>query len=146
MKKIILALACALLSVMVVNSEERPIKTTDLPVVAQQFLSKHFADRTILSVTQDTDMLDGDFKVRFDDGTEVEFNRKGLWTDVTAKDNGVPTTIIPPTILRYLTTHYDGQRVVEIEYTPRLKGIYEVKLASQLELKFDGKGNYLSMD
>lgn len=52
----------------------------DLPRQAQAFLNDYFSTYNISSIT----MSDNGYEVNFDNGTEVDFNAQGIWTDIDA--------------------------------------------------------------
>lgn len=148
MKKILATLLCTFAVVFAANAEDKPINLTQLPAVAQQFIKKHFSDKQFSYATKDTDLFDGEYKVVFADGDKVEFDSKGNWNDVECRQSaeGVPAAIIPASIQKYLTQHYKTAKVVDIEYDKEFRSMYEVKLNTGLELKFDKQGTLVGID
>lgn len=148
MKKILATLLCTFAVVFAANAEDKPINLTQLPAVSQQFIKKHFSDKQFSYATKDTDLFDGEYKVVFADGDKVEFDSKGNWNDVECRQSaeGVPAAIIPASIQKYLTQHYKTAKVVDIEYDKEFRSMYEVKLNTGLELKFDKQGTLVGID
>ena len=80
-------------------------------------------------------VLNGDVK--------IEFNRSGEWTSVDCDRGQVPDSVLPKTILDYVTTKFTKSYVVEIERN--MMG-YDVKLNNDLELDFNKEGKFLRVD
>ena len=85
MKKQILTLATILLLGVSAFAQNGMTKFEQLPAKAQEFVNTYFKDYTIQYIFSDKEFADVDYKIRFEDGTEIEFNAKGDWTDVSGK-------------------------------------------------------------
>ena len=126
-------------------ARDRVVSYEDLPAKAQTTINKHFHKKKIVLVKVDKGYRNDDFEVKFSDGSEVEFNAAGEWTDVKCRP-GVPKGIIPQQIRDFLkrngyTKH--GVKVVEISYDR--KG-YEVELSNGKELSFSPRFRLLEVD
>ena len=115
-----------------------------LPTEAREFIKQYFPQSSVLYLKVDKNMfrLEG-YDVRLSDGTELEFDRKGQWTDVECKGSVVPASIIPDVIQIYLKENYNSYRVKGIKHK---RWGYELKLNSGLEVEFDNQGNFLRLD
>jgi len=138
MKKIIILLF-GLFAINVFASCDRVISVGDLPQNAQQFLQQYFNDINVLSVKLD----DGHYEVVLNNGTEIEFNRKGEWKEVDCKTTAVPVGIIPDNITTYVLTNFPDKFIVKID---RDNKDYEIELNNGVDLKFDLNGNFLYAD
>lgn len=113
----------------------------DLPQQAQTFLNDYFSTYNISSIT----MSDNGYEVNFDNGTEVDFNAQGIWTDIDAGlGYYVPFEIVPLGISSYLSTNFPTQNITEISRT--VTGGYIVELTNDAELIFDINGDFLGYD
>ena len=124
-------------------ADERPIDISQLPKSAQEFVSKHFKGVPVLYANMDREMLDTDYKVRLEDGTAVEFNGRGEWTDISNKRTGIPANVVPAKLVEYLRKHYPEVKVLSIDRDSR---DYELKLSNGLELTFTLDGRLIGID
>lgn len=146
MKKLALLLVAFLLAVVTVQSvaaRDIPITFAQLPAKAQAFIKKHFSEANVASVWKDTDILDQDYKVYLNDGTQIEFYFNGDWEEVKTHANNMPAAIIPSGIAQFVNANYPHTPIYKIQ--KKLYG-YEVELSNGLDLKFNKKGQFLGMD
>ncbi|AWH86977.1 hypothetical protein HYN59_09545 [Flavobacterium album] len=125
------------------NAKTKSITTAQLPANAQDFLKKNFAKATVASAWEDKEMFDTDYKVQFSNGIEVEFDGNGNWEEIDGNHNAVPVSMLPSAITTYLSQHYKGQNVVQID---KKHWGYKVELASGIELEFNNAGKFLRID
>ena len=144
MKKIILTLSLAFVAISAVwANDDKPIKTEELPVAAQEFLKAHFPNVTVSLVMEDTDFLFKEYEVVLADASRVEFDGDGGWKDVECKSSGVPAAIVPKQVSDYVAKHYADAKVVKIERDGRG---FEVSLSNRLELTFDKNFRVIDID
>lgn len=144
MKGIILSFAVLIFATNIVMADnDKPITVEQLPAAAKKFIDNHFPDMKISLAKMETEVFEKSYEVIFSNGTKVEFNSKGEWTEVDSKFSQVPAGIIPQQIKDYVSTHYDEVKIVAIE---RDRRDFEVKLSNGLELKFDLKFNLIDID
>ncbi len=146
MKRVILLSVCTILmQTMVWADNDKPITREQLPVAAQQFIEKYFAGSDVSYVKEETECMgmSKSYEIIFTNGSKVEFDKDGDWTDVDCEFTRVPEGIVPPMIQSYVNQHYKESYVVEID---RDRRDYEVKLNNGLELKFDLKYNLIGID
>ena len=79
----------------------------------------------------------------FTNGDKLEFDKKGVWTEVNCKYSAVPVAVVPDAIKKYVTTNYPDAKMLKIE---RDKYDYEVKLSNGWEIKFDMQFNVIDID
>ena len=106
MKKNILTLVFAIFLSVTAFAQNGMTKFEQLPATAQEFIKTYFSDYTIQYIFCDKEFADVDYKIRFEDGTEIEFNAKGEWTDVSSKQKCIPTGFILKEITDYVTTYH----------------------------------------
>lgn len=147
MKKMLFAMFVALLSVNLFacsDDEKEIIEFTLLPQNAKTFINTYFSDKQVSVVYHDKEIGDNDYEVIFADGANVDFDKKGNWTEVEDRDaDGVPVAIFPEAIAVYVSANYAGAFVVNVNKDKR---DYEVELSNNMDLVFDLDGNFLRLD
>lgn len=143
MKRFIAIVAVMLGMAYTVSADERPIDLASMPNEAQSFISKNFADYAVVAATVDNDIMDTDYEVRLNDGTKIDFNGRGEWTEISNKRTGIPEKIIPNKLTDYVKKHYDQTNIISIERDNRH---YEIKLSNGVELVFSTDGRLLGFD
>lgn len=143
MKRFILAIALFFASTAVVVADERPIKIGQMPKAAISFLNKNFAGIEVLYANVERDILDTDYEVGLADGTKIDFNGGGEWTDVSNKKSGVSSKLLPHKVAAYIEQNYANAQIIKIERSSRK---YEVKLTNGLELLFTPDGKLIGFD
>ena len=121
----------------------KPIPFEQLPQAAQQFVKTHFADVKVTVTTIESGLLEKSYDVILDDGTKVEFDRNGEWTEISCRTSNVPTKVVPQKISAYLQTTFPKNAVKKIE---RDNGRYEVELQSGAEVTFNKKFQVTDVD
>ena len=120
-------------------AHDRIIPVTQLPAQAQTFIKTHFADKTVAYAKQDG----AKYEVKFNDGAEVEFDRRGNWDNVDCKFTAVPEAIVPEQIKNYVAANHPGALITKID---KERYGYEIELSNSLELKFDRNFNIFDID
>lgn len=146
MKKYILAaLAVAsLAAVPMVASNDRVITLAELPRIAQDFASKYFAAKQLGVVTLDNEVVSKTYDLIYADGTKLEFDGKGNWTEVSVPHgSSIPTGIVPAAIVSDLAKRFPQQSVQHIE---RKRRGYELELSNGLDLVYNSKGRFVRID
>ena len=132
MKIFILIISLTVLSISNVFAADMPIQANQLPQNAQSFVKTNFPSDQIVYAEQDRNS----FKVELQSGVEIDFDRNGNWTDVSAK-MPLPTAFIPANVIKSVNTKYPQVPVLEIskEYSG-----YKLKLGNNREVYVDNNG------
>ena len=144
MKKTFLAIAC--LFTLVTNAcadNHQPISQTQLPEKAQTFLSTYLPEAKISLVRKEVDVMELTYDVIFTDGSKVEFDRKGNWTEVDCLTHTLPAGIVPEAINKVVNSHYPGAQATKIERDHRE---IDVKLNNRVELTFNKHMQLVDID
>ena len=141
-KSILMTIVIALTSLTLISCSDRIIPSEKLPAAAQSFLKEYFPDSPISYVKKEAD-LTPTYEVVLQNGTEIEFNKKGQWDNIDCKRLAVPAALIPAAISEYVNANFPGQSIVKID---RETYGHEIEMANGLELKFDKKGKLLHID
>ena len=118
-------------------ADSNPIPAERLPHAAKAFIQKQFPNAKIEYAERDTD----GYGCRLDNGIEIEFNLKGVWTKIDGSvRTTLPASVIPHGIYNYVKTKYPKSGITQIE-----KGRYgyKVELSSKYNLKFTYQGKFI---
>lgn len=144
MKILMIAICCILSCNMAANAgNDKPIAVNALPVKAQTLLSNHFNDQKVMLATIETGVINKTYDVVLQNGTKLEFDKKGNLTEIDCNQATVPDQLIPQAIKNYLMENYAGQSVKKIEMN---KNEYEVELANGLDLTFNKHFQLIDID
>ena len=144
MKKMMLFLACVFTLVACAKADNnQPIERYQLPEKAQTFLSTYFPDAKISLAIKEIDAMELSYDVIFTDGSKVEFDRKGNWTEVDCLTSPLPSGIVPEAINKVIKTQYPEAKATKIERDHRE---IEVKLDNRIELTFNKKLQLIDID
>jgi hypothetical protein len=138
MKYFFAALMCILVS-NVAMADDTPIPVEQLPAAAKTFVQTNFKGKKILSAEKDWNS----YECRLDDGTKIEFNRKGTWKKVDRNMIALPAAIVPAAIQQYVSTNFPGTVITKID---KERYGYEIELSSDIDLKFNYQGVLIGMD
>lgn len=145
MKKTITLMLVILLGVGIALAGEKIYRSANiLPQTAQTMLKKHFGSQGVSMVKVDSKTFGGkEYEVILNDGTEIEFNNSGEWTEVDCGHNAVPTGLVIKPIADFVKKNYSGAKIVHIEVK---RSKYEVELNNGTELEFARDGRFLRVD
>lgn len=134
----LVALMCMIMSATTFASD-RVITANQLPAAAQTFINQTFPGASIMYAEID----DGKYEVHLNDGTEINFDRKGNWDKVDCKLKAVPAHLIPATIASNVETQFSGTVITKID---KERYGYEIELSNGLDLKFNRQGMLSEID
>ena len=123
----------------VMAESDRVITFDQLPVPAQTMLKKYFAEKVPLIITVDWD----DYKVIYQSGEKVEFDKKGNWKDLDCKVSAVPTALIPEQIKANVKATFPAATIIKLD---RDRRGYDVKLNNGMEIEFDKNFRVVDLD
>ncbi len=139
-----IAICCMISCHMVANAgNDKPISVNALPVKAQTILQKHFNGQKVILATIESGVVSRSYDVVLQNGTKLEFDKKGNLTEIDCKQGIVPVQLIPQAIKNYLKDNYAGQSVKKIEIK---KNEYEVELTNELDLTFNKHFQLIDID
>ena len=141
---LMIAICCMLTCNMAANAgNDKPIAINALPIKAQTLLSNHFNNQKVMLATIESGVVSRSYDVVLQNGTKLEFDKKGNLTEIDCKQDIVPAQLIPQAIRNYLKDNYAGQSVKKIEMN---KNEYEVELANGLDLTFNKHFQLIDID
>ena len=97
----LLAFFPILLGVWMLSScdDEKKIDFGDLPSEARSFIENYFPSADILSIVQEKEDGRKEYQVKLSDGTDMEFDEDGEWTNIECYFSPLPTGILPATVI-----------------------------------------------
>lgn len=141
---LMIAICCMVSCNIVANAgNDKPISVNALPVKAQTLLSNHFSNQKVLLATIETGVISRSYDVVLQNGTKLEFDKKGNLTEINSKHGKVPALLIPQAIRNYLKDNYPGQMVKKMEIN---KNEYDVELANGLDFTFNKHFQVIDID
>ena len=147
MKKILSLLVLAIVAVQFSFAADVITKDINqLPLPARNFINRHFTKPEVVQIKIDKDLMEATkYEVLLMDGTEIDFDSRGNWEEVSAKKGKtVPATVVPGFAANYLKTHnFVSEGVTKVARDS--KG-YEIELSTGISLKFDKNGKILKAD
>ena len=139
-----IAICCMVSCNMVANAgNDKSITVNALPAKAQTLLNNHFNGQKVMLATIDSGVVSRSYDVVLQNGTKLEFDKKGNLTEIDCKQGIVPALLIPQAIKNYLKDNYAGQSVKKIEMN---KNEYEVELTNGLDLTFNKHFQLIDID
>lgn len=134
-------------SVYYASAREVAVNIKSIPEKAQTFVKTNFADKKIVSVVKDSEIVGTDYTVYFSDGTKIEFTSKGEWTNIDAQHACLPQSVLPVAIASYVTENHEGICACQIEIDKEFMSFqYKVELQNGIDLRFDKNGGFLGFD
>ena len=141
---LMIAICCMVSCNMVANADnDKPISVNALPAKAQTLLNNHFNGQKVMLATIESGVVSRSYDVVLQNGTKLEFDKKGNLTEINCKQGIVPALLIPQAIKNYLKDNYAGQSVKKIEIN---KNEYEVELTNGLDLTFNKHFQLIDID
>ena len=123
--------------------KNKPIQVNELPVKAQTVLTTHFSGQKVTLATLESEIIDKSYNVVLQNGTKLEFDRKGNLTEVDCKQGTVPAKLIPQPIKSYVQANYSGQNIKKMEID---KNEHEVELSNGLDITFNKRFKVINID
>ena len=123
--------------------KNKPIQVNELPAKAQTVLTTHFSGQKVTMATLESEIIDKSYNVVLQNGTKLEFDRKGNLTEVDCKQETVPAKLIPQAIKNYVQTNYSGQNIKKMEID---KNEHEIELSNGLDITFNKHFKVIDID
>lgn len=123
--------------------KNKPIQVNELPAKAQTVLTTHFSGQKVTMATLESEIIDKSYNVILQNGTKLEFDRKGNLTEVDCKQETVPAKLIPQAIKSYVQTNYSDQNIKKMEID---KNEHEIELSNGLDITFNKRFKVIDID
>jgi len=142
MKKSFTIIIFAFMCIVACYAQEKIIPVNELPVGCSDFINNHFPRTEIKYAKLDAD-IQNTYEVTLNNGTKIEFNKKGEWVEIDANMGKVPTEIIPTPINEYVSNNYPKVAVSKIE---KELNTTKIKLSDGTELEFNKTYQIIEID
>ncbi|MBP5560969.1 MAG: PepSY-like domain-containing protein [Muribaculaceae bacterium] len=144
MKKAILFLLAACITMGAVAAGPEVIEPQKLPHMAHKILAAYFAGDEVVEAHKEKSKMDIAFDARLASGAYLTFDKQGNWTSVTTTPAPLPKRLIPGKIIMFLNANNAKQceDVVAI-YHDRDTGNYTLLFADASTLTFDEHYNLI---
>lgn len=142
MKRTILLITAAL-AMNACADNKQIISFSALPDQAQTFVRTYFNPADVTLVMMEKDLLNTEYDLQLQDGTEINFNADGSLDKAEAKTQALPDGIVPADVAAYVRTMFPNAAMMEYESGSRKQ---TVGLNNGLELEFDQDGRFIRMD
>ena len=144
MRIMMIAFYCILsYNILASAGNDKPISVNTLPIKAQILLTNYFCNQKVALATIESGVVNKSYDVVLQNGTKLEFNKKGELTEIDCKQGVVPVNLIPLSIKNYLQNNYPGQSVKKLEIK---KKEYEVELSTGMDLTFNKHFQLIDID
>ena len=144
MRIMMIAFYCILsCNILAYAGNDKPISVNTLPIKAQILLTNYFGNQKVALATIESGVVNKSYDVVLQNGTKLEFNKKGELTEIDCKQGVVPVNLIPLSIKNYLQNNYPGQSVKKLEIK---KKEYEVELFNGIDLTFNKHFQLIDID
>ena len=142
-KMMMVVCSVVLFSATACADKNKPIQVNELPAKAQTVLTTHFSGQKVTMATLESEIIDKSYNVVLQNGTKLEFDRKGNLTEVDCKQGTVPAKLIPLAIKSYVQTNYSGQNIKKMEID---KNEHEIELSNGLDITFNKRFQVIDID
>lgn len=140
----ILAAVLIVFTVSVAKAADKVITFAELPAKAQAFVKKHFSEKDVVLVKMDTEyLIRKEYEVKFNNGSELEFDGEGEWKKIDMKKEAVPAALVPASITERVKKSFPNTFVQEIK---KSRNKIEVEISNGLELEFTKEGKFVRID
>lgn len=144
MRIMMIAIYCILsCNILASAGNDKPISVNTLPIKAQILLTNYFGNQKVALATIESGVVNRSYDVVLQNGTKLEFNKKGELTEIYCKQGVVPVKLIPLSIKNYLQNNYPRQSVKKLEIK---KNEYEVELSNGMDLTFNKHFQLIDID
>lgn len=144
MRIMMIAIYCILsCNILASAGNDKPISVSTLPTKAQILLTNYFGNQKVALATIESGIVNRSYDVVLQNGTKLEFNKKGELTEIDYKQGVVPVKLIPLSIKNYLQNNYPRQSVKKLEIK---KNEYEVELSNGMDLTFNKHFQLIDID
>lgn len=143
----LLAFLPILLGVWMLSScdDEKKIDFGDLPSEARSFIENYFPSADILSIVQEKEDGRKEYQVKLSDGTDMEFDEDGEWTNIECYFSPLPTGILPANVITKVEELHPEAYINGVE---RELGGYVVEVTDadgiDWDMRFNAQFEYVS--
>ena len=143
MRKFILMIMMCFISASMCLADDHPIPVSSLPQQVQTFIAQHFQGKGIVYAEKDREDGKLSYEVHLTDGTEVTFDKAGIWNKIDCEYNtAVPQELVPETV-KTCIKQYPNAVVTKVD---KERYGYEIELSNGIEIKINHQGQVIGYD
>ena len=142
-KSLFVAMMAFVCSLSACADSDQLITFAQLPTPAQNTVKQYFDEANIAFCTLDRELFGKEYKVQFNDGSEIKFEGDGSMHSVDCKFRAVPDALVPEIVRQQVKASFP--QAVIVEWGKDDRG-WKAELSNQLELKFNSKYQMSGID
>ena len=142
-KQISLILVALMATLNACADSERLVAFEQMPAPAQAKVTEFFQRTDVSYVTEEREIFGSEYKVRLNNGWELEFDSNGDMIKADAQKAALPAGLVPEGIQKYVLTTFPSAVITEWKKDGRT---IDVELNNGLDLVFDLSYNFLRID
>ena len=119
------------------------ITFAQLPAAAQATVKQYFDEANIAFCTMDREWFGKEYKVQFNDGSDIKFEGDGSLHNVDCKFRAVPEALVPEVVRQQVAAQFPQAMIIEWGKDDRG---WKAELNNKLELKFNSKYQMIGID
>ena len=142
-KSFFVALMALVCSLSACADNDQLITFAQLPEAAQATVKQYFDEGNITFCTMDREWFGKEYKVQFNDGSEIKFEGDGSLHKVDCKYQAVPEALVPEVVRQQVAAQFPQAMIIEWGKDDRG---WKAELNNKLELKFNSKYQMIGID
>ena len=142
-KSFFVALTALVCSLSACADNDQLITFAQLPEAAQATVKQYFDEGNIAFCTMDREWFGKEYKVQFNDGSEIKFEGDGSLHKVDCKYQAVPDALVPEVVRQQVAAQFPQAMIIEWGKDDRG---WKAELNNKLELKFNSKYQMIGID
>ena len=142
-KSFFVALMALVCSLSACADNDQLITFAQLPEAAQATVKQYFDEGNIAFCTMDREWFGKEYKVQFNDGSEIKFEGDGSLHKVDCKYQAVPEALVPEVVRQQVAAQFPQAMIIEWGKDDRG---WKAELNNKLELKFNSKYQMIGID
>ena len=127
------------------DDDEKKIDLGELPAKARSFIDNYFHGTDIRSIVQEKENGHKEYQVELSDGTDLEFDEDGGWTNIECHFNPIPTGILHAKVEAKVEELHPKAFIYGVEKEP---GGYVVEVTAadgiDWDMRFNTQFEYIS--
>ena len=143
MKMSIFVVLAAVVCSLSACASDQLVTFAQLPEAAQATVKQYFDEANIAFCTLDREFFGKEYKVQFNDGSEIKFEGDGSLHKVDCKFRAVPDALIPEIVRQQVAAQFP--QAVIVEWGKDDWG-WKAELSNKLELKFNSNFQLTGID
>lgn len=142
-KSLFVAMMAFVCSLSACADSDQLITFAQLPAAAQATVKQYFDEANVAFCTMDREWFGKEYKVQFNDGSEIKFEGDGSLHKVDCKFRAVPDALIPEVVRQQVAAQFP--QAIIVEWGKDDWG-WKAELNNKLELKFNSKYQMIGVD